>query len=180
MFSLPNHIHVYEFSLGRRRRSVSSIKPSLAWHGVERHYWVLAWLWSRRLPGHIQTSALPRILSRAPASHCHSHTHSLFIFTSAWTLPLPGFNMPSFILHFSEDSIYLLYIFLWHIFQPPFHFFFFHTLPSLLSSPSLSAVPLPLKQSSFFLSLFIYMTPRFLSEAGADGKRQAFYKTVQV
>lgn len=33
MFSLPNHIHVYEFSLGRRR-SVSSIKPSLACRGA--------------------------------------------------------------------------------------------------------------------------------------------------
>lgn len=80
--------------------------------------------------------------------------YSLFISTSDLTFSLPGFNMPSFILHFSEDSIYLLYIFHWHIFKP---FSLFLSAP--FATPF--AVPLPLKQSSFFLSLFIYMTPRF-------------------
>lgn len=90
----------------------------------------------------------------ASAFDCHSHTHSLFISTSDLTFSLPGFNMLSFILHFSEDSIYLLYIFHWHIFKP---FSLFLSAP--FATPF--AVPLPLKQSSFFLSLFIYMTPRF-------------------
>lgn len=110
-------------------------------------------------------------------SLCHSHTSSLFIFTSHPTFSLPGFNMPPFILHFSEDSIYLLYIFHWHIFQPFFALSFAPppplTIPASLRcpSPSKAIILLP-------FSLYLHDT-EVLSEAGADGKRQAFTKRLR-
>lgn len=120
---------------------------------------------------HPKTPALPSILSGSSAFHCHSHAHSLFIFTSALTLSLPGFNMPSFILHFSEDSIYLLYIFHWHIFQLFFTPFFFSApLPPSLCCPSPSEAIILLP-----FPLYLHDT-EVLSEAGADGKRQPFTK----
>lgn len=93
-------------------------------------------------------------------------THSLFIFTSAPTFSLPGFNMPSFILHFSEDSIYLLYIFHWHFFQPFSLFLSAH--PLCCPSPSKAIILFP-------FSLYLHDT-KGLSEAGVDGKRQVFTK----
>lgn len=101
---------------------------------------------------HSQAAALPHNREQC-LSLCHSHTLTFHLYLSP-TFSLPGFNMPAFILHFSEDSIYPLSIFHWHIFQPLLLFLSVTPLHNF-------AVPFPPKQSSFFLSRFIYMTPRF-------------------
>lgn len=105
--SFEIHIRVYDYI--RNGRSFDRTQSQNQWFYRSRGSEAAEW----RSTVHVQSSALPRILSAASASasDCHSHTHSLFIFTSAPMFSLPGFNMPSFILHFSEDSIYLLYIF---------------------------------------------------------------------
>lgn len=107
----------------------------------------------RHLTAQIQTSALPRILRSFSLWLSFSHPLTFHLYLRLNVLP-PRFQYavlhPSFLRRFHLPS---LYISLTH-FQALFAFSF-----SPLRHPF--AVPLPLKQSSFFLSLFIYMTPRF-------------------
>lgn len=107
----------------------------------------------RHLTAQIQTSALPRILRSFSLWLSFSHPLTFHLYLRLNVLP-PSFQYavlhPSFLRRFHLPS---LYISLTH-FQALFAFSF-----SPLRHPF--AVPLPLKQSSFFLSLFIYMTPRF-------------------
>lgn len=91
-----------------------------------------------------------------PLSFSHQLTFHLYLTPNI--LP-PRFQYaalhPSFLRRFHLPS---LYISLTH-FPALFRSFFCPPPPSPFLHPF--AVPLPLKQSSFFLSLFIYMTPRF-------------------
>lgn len=107
---------------------------------------------------HIQTSGLTRILSGGFAADCHPCTASLFISTSAPTFFLPVFNRPFFIFQ-----------------KIPFSFSI--NFPHFITS---SFCPPPFKAIILLPFFFLYLhDTEVLSEAGQDGKRQAFTKRLR-
>lgn len=104
---------------------------------------------------HIQTSTLPRILSGASVILTPAHFSSL-PHTQHSPSQVSICRPSSFI---SQKIPFTFSIYFTDTFSSPFSLFLLPPPPSPFLHPF--AVPLPLKQSSFFLSLFIYMTPRF-------------------
>lgn len=174
MLLLQNHIHGFlsglcdfdEAEPGRGSLADTESIESVQFYGSRRSKAAEC----SSLTDHIQTSALPWILSGASASDCHSHTHSLFIFTSARRSPsqVSICHPSSFI---SQKIPFTFSIYFTDTFSSPFCSFFLHpTHPPipLLSLSSEAIILLP-------FSLYLHDT-EVLSEAGADGKRQAFTK----
>lgn len=95
---------------------------------------------------------------------------SHFISTPASTLSLPGFNMPSFILHFSEDPIYFLSLYISIYLTDTFFALSLAAPPPSLCRPTHSKAIIPLP-----FPLYLHDT-EVLSEAGAGGKRWPFTK----
>ena len=110
------------------------------------------------LTEHIQTSTLPRILSGATASVVLTPTHFSSLPRAQRSPSQVSICRPSSFI--SQKIPFTFSIYFTDTFSSPLFAFF---CPPPLPPPILHpfAVPLPLKQSSFFLSLFIYMTPRF-------------------
>lgn len=122
----------------------------------------------RHLTAQIQTSALPRILRSFSLRLSFSHPLTFHLYLRLNVLP-PRFQYavlhPSFLRRFHLPS---LYISLTH-FQALFAFSFSPLRhPLRCPSPSKAIILLP-------FSLYLHDT-KVLSQAGADGKRQAFTK----
>jgi len=168
MFLIPNHIQDYS----RLWISFRTVWFESSW--INTKSIACSFLYRSRgasLTGHIQTSTLPRILSGASASDCHSHPLTFHLYLRPDVLP-PRFQYavlhPSFLRRFHLPSLYIS-----HTFSSPF---FFQLPPPLLLLPF--AVPLPPKQSSFFLPLYLHDRG---SVGGRCGWQKAgFFKTVQV
>lgn len=106
-----------------------------------------------------------------------SHPLTFYLHLSPDVLP-PRFQYAvlhlSFLRRFHLPSLYISLTHFPGVFALFFFkFLFFFTAPPLLHP---FAVPLPLKQSSFFLSLFIYMTPRFSQRQVRMAKGRLFTK----
>lgn len=179
MFLLQNHIQdyicVYEFLLeqGNFDQSAAgwnSLADTESIESVQFYRSRGSTTAECHLTGHIQTSALPWILSGASASDCHSHTHSLFIFTSTPTFSLPvSICCPSSFI--SQKIPFTFSIYFTDTFSGTFFALSFSAPPSpslCCPSPSKAIILLP-------FSLYLHDT-EVLSQAGADGKRQAFTK----